>query len=130
MATQTTRKGFGWVTFAAIMILLAGAFNVMDGIVALTRSTFYVAGATYAVGSLQTWGWVVLILGIVQLFAGGAILNGRAWGRWFGIIAAGLNAIGQMLFIPSYPFWSLTIIAVDLLIIYGLAAYGGRQEAY
>jgi hypothetical protein len=74
-------------------------------------------------------GWIVLALGVVELVAAGAILRGRAWGRWFGISAASLNAIGQMVFIPAYPWWALLIIAVDILVIYGLAAYGA-QEAY
>jgi len=115
------------MSFASVMIFLAGLFNVMDGIVALARSSFYVAGAKYVFGDLQTWGWIVLILGIVELCAGGAIVSGQAWGRWFGIVVVGLNALGHMLFIAAYPWWSLTIIAIDLLIIYGLAAYGAEE---
>jgi hypothetical protein len=111
------------------MLFIAGVFNVTDGLVALADSRFYAAGAVYVWSDLRTWGWIVLALGVVALLAGGAILRGRAWGRWFGISAASLNAIGQMVFIPAYPWWSLLIISVDILVIYGLAAYGA-QEAY
>jgi len=111
------------------MLFLAGVFNVIAGLVALADSRFYAAGAVYVWSDLHTWGWIVLALGVVELLAGGAILRGRTWGRWFGISAAGLNAIGQMVFIPAYPWWSLLIIAIDVLVIYRLATYGA-QEAY
>ena len=129
VATPSRPRGHGWVVFAALMLFLAGAFNVIDGLVALADSKFYVAGAMFVWSDLRTWGWIVLALGVVELVAGSAILRGRGWGRWFGIGVAGLNALGQMVFIPAYPWWSLLIIALDILVIYGLAAYGA-QEAY
>jgi len=98
-----------------------------DGLVALADSKFYVAGAVFVWSDLRTWGWIVLALGVVQLLAGSAILRGRAWGRWFGIGVASLNAIGQMVFIPAYPWWSLLIIALDILVIYGLATHGAQE---
>ena len=129
VATPSRPRGHGWVTFAALMLFLAGAFNVIAGLVALADSRFYAVGAVYVWSDLRTWGWIVLALGVVQLLAGSAILRGRAWGRWFGIGVASLNAIGQMVFIPAYPWWALLIIALDILVIYGLATYG-VQEAY
>ena len=129
VVTPSHPRGHGWVVFAALMLFMAGVFNVIDGLVALADSRFYAAGAVYVWSDLHTWGWIVLALGVVELLAGGAILRGRTWGRWFGISAAGLNAIGQMVFIPAYPWWSLLIIAVDILVIYGLATYGA-QEAH
>ena len=129
VVTPSHPRGHGWVVFAALMLFMAGVFNVIDGLVALADSRFYAAGAVYVWSDLHTWGWIVLALGVVELLAGGAILRGRTWGRWFGISAAGLNAIGQMVFIPAYPWWSLLIIAVDILVIYGLATYSA-QEAH
>ena len=129
VATPSRPRGHGWVVFAALMLFLAGAFNVIDGLVALANAKVYVAGAVYVWSDLRTWGWIVLALGVVEFLAGSAILRGRSWGRWFGIGVAGLNAIGQMVFIPAYPWWSLLIIALDILVIYGLATYGA-QEAY
>ena len=96
------------------MLFLVGVFNVIAGLVA---------------SHLRTWGWIVLALGVVEFLAGSAILRGRGWSRWFGIGVAALNAIGQMVFIPAYPWWSLLIIAIDVLVIYRLATYGA-QEAY
>ena len=129
IVTPSRPRGHGWVVFAALMLFIAGVFNVIDGLVALAGSRFYAAGAVYVWSDVRTWGWIVLALGVVELLAGGAILRGRAWGRWFGIIAASLNAIGQMVFIPAYPWWSLLIIAIDILVIYGLAAYGAPEAS-
>ena len=75
---------------------------------------------------LNTWGWIILVIGVAQLFAAYSIWRGGQFGRWFGIIAAGLSSIAALLSIPAYPFWSLAIFAVDVAIIYGLAAYGGQ----
>ncbi|HKO24389.1 MAG TPA: hypothetical protein VJY65_06560 [Chloroflexota bacterium] len=129
VATPARPRGHGWVVFATLMLFMAGVFNAIAGLVALAASKFYVAGAMFVWSDLRTWGWIVLALGVVELLAGGAILRGRRWGRWFGIGVASLNAIGQMVFIPAYPWWSLLIIALDILVIYGLATYGA-QEAY
>jgi hypothetical protein len=69
----------------------------------------------------------VLILGIIQVLAALAIVSGSEFARWFGIGAVGLNAIGQLMFVPVYPVWAITMFAVDVLIIYALAVYGGRR---
>jgi hypothetical protein len=66
------------------------------------------------------------LLGIGELLAGFAIMGGSQFGRWFGIVAAGLNAVGQLMFLHAYPFWSLAMFAADMLIIYALTVYGGR----
>jgi len=68
-----------------------------------------------------------MILGITQLAAGSAVVSGANWARWFGIAVAGLNSIGQLMFLPAYPFWALAMFTVDMLIIYGLAVYGGPR---
>ena len=87
----------------------------------------YVGNAHYIFGGLNSWGWIVMLLGIAQLAAGGAVVNGSNWARWFGIFVAGINSIGQLAFLPAYPFWALSMFTVDMLIIYGLAVYGGPQ---
>jgi hypothetical protein len=122
-----TVEGAGWVTFAAVLLGLAGAFNVFDGILALSKSRFYTAEATYVFSDLNTWGWIVLVLGVLQLLAAFSLMGGSELARWFGIFVAGLNAIGQLMFVPAYPFWALSLFAVDILIIYALAVYGGRR---
>ena len=120
------KAGNGWITFASLMLGLAGAFNVIDGIVAVSKSKFYVAGATYVAGDLNTWGWIVLIIGVSQLLVGLGIFAKNQFARWVGVLVLSLNAVAQLLMIPAYPFWSLSIFAIDFLAIYGLCAYGSR----
>ena len=103
-------------------------FNVIDGIAAIARSSVFVANAKYVFGDLRTWGWVALILGALQILASIGVLAGNQVARWFGVAAVGLNAIAMMFAIPAYPFWSLVIIAVDVVALWGLCAYGSRQN--
>jgi hypothetical protein len=119
--------GVGWVMFAAVMLGLAGIWNFLDGILAIGSSRVYAGHQTFVFSDLKTWGWIMMILGIVQCVAALTLLAGSEFARWFGIAAAGLNAIGQLLFAPAYPLWSIAIFAVDVLIIYALAVYGGRR---
>jgi hypothetical protein len=123
---KSSYAGAGWIVFAAIMFVLAASLNVIWGIAAVADSRFFVDGATYILGGLNTWGWIAIGLGAVQLLAALSIWRGGAFGRWFGIIAAGVAVIGAMMMIPAYPFWALTLVALDVLVIYGLAAYGGK----
>jgi hypothetical protein len=121
-------RGAGWVLFAGIMIVIAGVLNIVYGIAAIDDSTFFIGDAEFIFSDLKTWGWIVLVLGVLQVFAAFSIGRGGSYGRWFGILAAGLSSIGALLSIPAYPFWSLAIFAIDVLIIYGLAAYGGQRR--
>jgi hypothetical protein len=121
-------RGIGFVFFAGILLLIVGCFNLIDGIAAVARSHVFVGNAHYVFGDLRAWGWVALILGALQLVAGAGVMTGNQLARWFAVAVVGLNAIGQLFFIPSYPFWSLTIIAVDVVALYGLCAYGSREN--
>jgi hypothetical protein len=121
-------EGSGWVLFAGIMIMMVGVLNAVWGIAAIGDSSFFVQDTRYILSGLNTWGWIVLIIGALQLIAAFSILAGRGFGRWFGIGVASLNAIAALLSIPAYPFWSLAIFAVDILVIYGLATYGGDRR--
>lgn len=121
-------EGAGWLLFASIMVGLAGVLNIIWGIAAIAESRFFTANATYILTDLKTWGWIVLIIGVIELLASFAILAGQQYGRWIGIIAAGLNAIAALMSISAYPFWALCIFAIDILVIYGLAAYGGQRK--
>ena len=120
--------GGGWILFAGIMLMLVGVLNVIWGIAAIGDSSFFVNDQKYILSNLNTWGWVTLILGVVQILAAYSIWAGNQFGRWFGIAVAGLSAIDALMSIPAYPFWSLAIFAVDILVIYGLAAYGGQHR--
>lgn len=120
-------KGEGWVQFAVVMLAFAGTLTAIDGIVALARSKFYVGDAVYVFGDLRTWGWIMLGLAAIELVAASTAWSGSQLGRWLGVTAAGLNGIGQMLFIQAYPWWALSVFAVDVLVVYALAAHGGRD---
>ena len=122
-----TTEGAGWIIFAASLLGLAGAWNVIQGILAIGDSRVYVGESTFVFSNLNTWGWIVLVLGVLQLLAAFAIVGGSEWARWFGIACAGVNALGQLLFLPAYPFWALAMFAIDILIIYALAVYGGKK---
>ena len=118
-------EGSGWVLFAGIMIMMVGVLNVIWGIAAIDQSAFFVQDTQYIFSDLKTWGWIMLVLGGLQLAAAFSIWAGGGYGRWFGIATATVNAIAALLSIPAYPFWALAIFAIDVLVIYGLAAYGG-----
>jgi hypothetical protein len=123
---EESEKGLGWLFFAGTMIGLAGLFSTIDGIVALSKSSFYVADARYVFSDLRTWGWIVMAVGVVEIFASIAVLGRAQWARWFGIVVASLGALAQFAFMQSYPFWSLTVLTACGLAIYGLVVYGGR----
>jgi hypothetical protein len=122
------REGYGLIIFAFVLLLVLSFFNLIDGIAAVANSHVFIANAHYVFGDLRTWGWITLIIGVLQLLAAGGILTGNQLARWFAVALVGLNAIGQMFFIPAYPFWSLMIIAVDVVALYGLCAYGSREN--
>ncbi len=122
------RQGYGLVVFAAILLAVIGCFNLIYGIAAIANSHVFVANAHYVFGNLRAWGWITLIIGVVQLLAAAGVFTGNQLARWFGVAVLGLNAIDQMVFLPAYPFWSLAIIAMDVVALWGLCAYGSRQN--
>lgn len=112
----------GWWVFAGILLLIAGVLNVIWGIAGIGESHFVtVNGAHYVFGKLNTWGWITLILGVIEIVAGFSLFSGGTFGRWFGIFAAGLVAIGAMLDIWVLPFWSICVFALSVIVIYELA---------
>jgi hypothetical protein len=123
-----TRQGAGWVTFAGIMVLMVGVLNVIWGIAAIDNANFFVGNERFIFSDLNTWGWIILIIGVLQVFAAFSIWAGGGFGVFIGIVTATVGAVGALLSIPAYPLWSLAIFAVDILIIYGLSAYGGQRS--
>ena len=121
--------GQGLVTFAGVMLMIAAVLNTLYGIAAIDKANFFVNDAKYVFGNLNTWGWFLVALGVLQFFAALAIWRGTSWGRWFGVACASVNAILQTLWIPAYPVLAMTILTLDIIVIYGLLAYGGRRRA-
>ena len=125
---RTASHGYGWVLFASILLFVTGCFNMVQGIAAIANSHVFVAHAHYVFANLTTWGWVTAILGALQLVAAAGVLAANQVFRWFAVVVIGLNAIDQMFFIPAYPVWAVTIIAMDVVALYGLCAYGSRES--
>jgi len=122
------RHGRGLLAFASILLFIIGFFNVIYGAAAIGNSNVFTANAHYVIGNLRAWGWITLILGVLQLLAAYLVLRGNQVARWFAVAVIGLIAIGQMLSITAYPLWSLTIIALDVVALYGLCVYGSREN--
>ena len=126
---QEDQFGSGWVTFAGVIVLLAGVMNVIYGIAAIAESSFYAANTRFVFSELKTWGWIVTCLGVLQCLVALGIWARASWARWTGVAIAGLNAIAQLTFLPAYPWMTLAIFTLDVLVIYGLVAHGGRSGA-
>ena len=120
----------GWVTFAGVMLLLVGTLNVIYGIGAISDANFYTSNGThYVFGTLHTWGWITLILGVIQLTAAFSLFGGGAYGRVIGVVAATLGALGALLAIGTVPFWSLGVFAICLWVAHGLIVFGEPEQA-
>jgi uncharacterized membrane protein len=119
----------GFILFAAIMMIISGVFEALQGLIAIFQNEFYVTTRSYVFQfDATSWGWIHLILGVVVAFAGWGLLSGRTWARTVAIILAVLSAIANFLFIPYYPFWSLLIITLDIFVIWAIAAHGGDMR--
>lgn len=125
-ADQDDDRGYGWVAFAGVLLLVVGTINFIEGIAAIGNAHFFVANTHYVAGSLNTWGWVMLCIGVAQWAVGFGVFVKNQFARWVGVVVLAANCITQLLMMPAYPFWSLCIFAVDILAIYGLVAYGKR----
>lgn len=121
-------EGAGWLVFAGIMVLIAGMLNCIWGIAAIDGSTFFVEDSKFIIEDLNTMGWIVLGIGVLQLIAALSIWAGGEFGRWIGIVGASLGALGALLSIPGFPLWSVCVFSLNVLVVYGLTAYGGRQS--
>ena len=120
--------GRSLITLTLALLLVVGIFNLAGGIAAIAGSHMLVASADSVPGGLRAWGWGMAIFGAVQLLAAAGVWAGNQLARWLAVAAVGLNVLGQMFFIPAYPLWSLLIIAVEVVALWGLCAYGGREN--
>lgn len=109
-----------WWIFAGILLGISGVLNVIWGIAAISESHFFVLNTHYILSELKTWGWITLILGVAEGLAAVSLFVGGAYGRWFGVAMAALVAIASLMDIPAYPFWSLCVFALSVIILYQL----------
>ena len=127
-STYDVDPGRGWVLFAGTLLSLAGCLNMIYGIAAIADSTFFVNDIKYVFGNLNTWGWVLTIGGALQIITSYGVFTFAEWARWAGITFAGLNMLVQFLAIASHPFLSIMLFFVDVIIIWGLLTYGGKDR--
>ena len=127
-STYDVDPGRGWIVFAGSMLALAGTLNFIYGIAAVGNSKVFVRGAEYVLGDLNTWGWILIVTGVVQAVVAFAVWAATEWGRWLGVLAAGLNMIVQFFALPSFPGRAILIFFVDVIVIYGLLTFGGRDR--
>ena len=124
------RTGEGWITFAGAMLVFAGLANVIWGIAAIDDSAYFNGDERFVIfDSLNTWGWFLLIVGVLQLIAAFSVWNRGTYGQLAGIAFASLNAMILLFTVNVYPFAAFMLFIVDILVIYGLAVYGGRHPA-
>jgi hypothetical protein len=123
-------RGAGRVVFAAILLLIVGTLNIIYGIGALDDANFYANDTRYILTNLNTLGWVLIILGVIQLTGGFSLMAGNVYGRVIGIIAGSLGAIGALFSMgENHPFWSLGIFALCVWVVYGIIVYGDDERA-
>lgn len=128
---QSPSRTAGWLAFSAAVLIIGGIAGIIDGLMAVYRSSFFSSTAVFAFSGLETWGWIAFGLGVAAVLSGLAIVSTRReWARWTGVVVAGLAFLGQMLFAQAYPLWSLALMGVYGLVVYGLIAHGDwTQEA-
>ena len=120
----------GWIGFAATMLLIVGGLTSFEGLIAIVREEYYVVtGDGVLLFDLTTWGWIMVFWGLLLFVAGVGLSLGSAWARWFAVALVSLNIFGQLGFVGNaqYPLWTLTVIALSVVVIYALTA---RWEGY
>ena len=122
---RTSSAWVGWVVFAAVIVIVMGVFEAIEGLVAIFKDQYYLVPSTGLVVSVDytVWGWVHLLLGLAAVAAGIALLQGRGWGRILVIGLAGLSAIVNLGFLSAYPVWSTIVIAFDVIVIFALTVH-------
>lgn len=122
---QRSEWAVGWITFAATLLAIAGAFQIIAGISAILDDEIYtVAGDWVLKLDTTTWGWTHLAIGLTMLVSAWGVVAGNLAARTVGVVVAALSAIANFAALPYYPVWSLTVIAVDVMIIWALTAHG------
>ncbi|MFC6239625.1 DUF7144 family membrane protein [Longivirga aurantiaca] len=117
----------GWVTFAGWMLLLAGLWQGFIGFLGVLSDEFFVVGQNYVLRlDVTTWGWIHMAIGLLLFVVGCFVFMGKSWANIVGIIAAGVSALSLFAWLPWYPLFAITVLVIDVLIIFGLAAHGGE----
>jgi len=130
---SSARPMTGWIVFAAAMLMVIGSIDFIEGLIAVIRKQYYVVTPSQVIiFNMTTWGWLTLLWGIVMFLAGMALWAGQSWARWFAIVVCSINVLGQLSWLGSgsYPLWTLTAIALDIIVIYALTVrWTGYSES-
>jgi hypothetical protein len=123
-------RGAGRVVFAAFLLIIVGIINIIYGIGALDDANIFVNDTRFVLDDLNTLGWVLIILGVIQLTGGFSLIAGGTYGRVIGIVGGSLGAIGALLSIGgAYPWWSLAVFALCVYIVHGIVVFGEEERA-
>jgi hypothetical protein len=126
-APYPTQRGAGWVTFAGIMLTLAGVLDIVHGIRVMGFQDTAV-DTFFFLDNAEAWGWFYIILGIVLVIVGFGVFGGATWAAVVGIVVAAIAAVLHMLWVFRYPIVSLILMTLDILVIYALSMYGGKEK--
>jgi len=125
MASDRSGMAMGFTFFAAVMMIVTGALDALQGLAAIIKQSAYVVAPNYVYKlSVSGWGWINLILGILVVFARFGLLNGALWARIVGVVLAVLVIITNFMWLPYYPLWSIIVIALSALVIWAITAHG------
>ena len=125
---RSTRRTSGWVVFAAVLMVMAGIFGMINGLIALINDEVYLVTEDKIVAfDFTEWGWIHLVLGAIVFSAGLAVISGALWARLIGVVLAVMHATAQIAWIEAYPFWSLAIIVLDVVVIFALLVHGEEE---
>ena len=122
----------GWIGFAGILLVLVGGIDFIQGLIGLFDDDYYVVTASgFLAFDLTGWGWIMVIWGVLLVLAGLGLLAGQGWARWFAIVVVSLNFIAELGFLGNsqYPLWSLTVIALNIIVLYALTARWSESQA-
>jgi hypothetical protein len=119
----------GWVLFAGAMLGILATMNFIYGIAAVSKSSFLVGNAEFVAAGVKTWGWVLILISAAQLAAAFGVMAQWTGVRWAGVAIAALNAIAQLIIMPAYPLWAISLFVLDILVIYALIVHGARRTS-
>ena len=122
----------GWIGFAGMLMLIVGAIDFFQGLIALFEDEYFVVtGSGFLVVDLTAWGWTLMIWGVLLVLAGLGLMAAQGWARWFAIVVVSVNFIVQLGFLGNsqYPLWSLTVMALNIIVLYALTARWSESRA-
>ncbi len=127
MSQAPTATGWvGWAYFASILLIIGAAIDIFYGIMAIAgpNTAYFVGGGAVGSFDVAAWGWWSLVIGVLLLLAGVFLMRGAMWARVFAIIVAAVNAVSQLMSLPAQPWWSIVMVAIDVLVIYAVTVHG------